>query len=293
MKNDIIELDDVKNKIYEIRGKQVMLDSDLANIYGYTTKNLNRQVKNNIEKFDNDFMFQLSDNEINYLSRCKNCTSMQTIGKKGGRVYNPYVFTEQGIYMLMTVLKGELATRQSKALIRIFKIMKDYILLNSNEQKLVNNQVFKNAQDIKLLQATIDKFNLKEIPNNMIFYEGQTYDAYSLLIDILSESKKEIILVDNYSSKELLDTLKNIDKKITVISSNIDEKLKKKYESQYKNIKFINNKTFHDRFIVIDKSIVYTCGASFKDLGKKCFAINKITSLETKEYFINKISDIK
>ena len=128
MDKDIIaqEINDeyLKGHIYHVRGTRVMVDTDLAKIYGYSTKDFNRQVKNNIEKFEQDFMFQLTDEECEIL-RCKNSTSSW-----GGRRYNPYVFTEQGIYMLMTVLKGELATKQSKALIRIFKQMKDYIVDN-------------------------------------------------------------------------------------------------------------------------------------------------------------------
>lgn len=128
MDKDIIaqEINDeyLKGHIYYVRGTRVMVDTDLAKIYGYSTKDFNRQVKNNIEKFEQDFMFQLTDEECEIL-RCKNSTSSW-----GGRRYNPYVFTEQGIYMLMTVLKGELATKQSKALIRIFKQMKDYIVDN-------------------------------------------------------------------------------------------------------------------------------------------------------------------
>lgn len=130
MNNEIIEINQnsIKDKIYIVRNQKVMIDSDLAEIYGYTTKAFNQQVKNNIEKFEEDFRFQLTDDEVSKILRSKNLTSMQTKGKRGGRTYNPYVFTEQGIYMLMTVLKGKLATRQSKALIRIFKEMKDYLI---------------------------------------------------------------------------------------------------------------------------------------------------------------------
>ena len=122
----------IRSKIHVIRGQQVMLDFDLAEIYGYSTKAFNQQVKNNIESFDEDFRFQLSDAEVTELSRSKFLTSMQTTGVKGGRTYNPYAFTEQGIYMLMTVLKGELAVTQSKMLIRTFKEMKHFIQNNSH-----------------------------------------------------------------------------------------------------------------------------------------------------------------
>ena len=129
----------LKSRIYTIRGVKVMLDADLAEIYGYSTKVFNQQVKNNIEKFDEDFRFQLNDTEITSLSRSKILTSMQVKGVKGGRSYKPYAFTEQGIYMLMTVLKGERATAQSKALIRLFKQMKDCIVEN---QQLIGVDLF-------------------------------------------------------------------------------------------------------------------------------------------------------
>ena len=129
----------LKSRIYTIRGVKVMLDADLAEIYGYSTKVFNQQVKNNIEKFDEDFRFQLNDTEITSLSRSKILTSMQVKGVKGGRSYKPYAFTEQGIYMLMTVLKGERATAQSKALIRLFKQMKDCIVDN---QQLIGVDLF-------------------------------------------------------------------------------------------------------------------------------------------------------
>ena len=158
MDKDIIaqEINDeyLKGHIYHVRGTRVMVDTDLAKIYGYSTKDFNRQVKNNIEKFEQDFMFQLTDEECEIL-RCKNSTSSW-----GGRRYNPYVFTEQGIYMLMTVLKGELATKQSKALIRIFKQMKDYIvdnqpLLGQREYLQLSLQTTKNTQDLLDLRNSL------------------------------------------------------------------------------------------------------------------------------------------
>ena len=168
MQNDILVInkETIKDKIYEIRGQKVMLDSDLAELYGYTTKAFNQQVKNNIDKFDFDFMFQLTTEEVLELSRSKNLTSIQTKGIKGGRSYNPYAFTEQGIYMLMTVLKGELATKQSKALIRIFKEMKDYIIetnqLISYENflklSLQTNENTKDIEKIKREMVTKDEF---------------------------------------------------------------------------------------------------------------------------------------
>ena len=153
-----ITAESLKTKIYVVRGQQVMLDMDLAEIYGYTTKTFNQQVKNNIVRFPEDFRFQLTKGEADELSRSKNLTSMQTAGIKGGRVYLPYAFTEQGIYMLMSVLKGDLATRQSIALVRLFKAMKDYIqndplLIESTNLARLSLQVSDNAKDISKIKV--------------------------------------------------------------------------------------------------------------------------------------------
>jgi len=171
MKNDVpaaaksefslIDENMLKSRIYTIRGLKVMLDADLAEIYGYSTKAFNQQIKNNIEKFDEDFRFQLDSEEIEGLSRSKFLTSMQIKGVKGGRSYAPYAFTEQGIYMLMTVLKGERATAQSKALIRLFKQMKDYII--AENRNLLGNeglvqiamQTERNTKDIAVIQSDL------------------------------------------------------------------------------------------------------------------------------------------
>jgi len=281
----------LRYKIHKVRGVEVILDSDLAALYGYETKYLNRQVQRNIEKFEGeDFMFQLTENEVAKILRCKNCTSipaasrcqngtsisMQVDGTKGGRTYLPYAFTEQGIYMLMTVLKGELATKQSRALIRTFKAMKDYIIENNGlNQGYINNMVLEDHTRIDLLEDYFNAYAKKE-KLNKIFFDGQIYDAYSILLDILNGAKEEIIIIDNYAGKKLLDIIKDIDKKVIIVSNKIDKTLQKKYQKQYKNVKFVYNNTIHDRFIIIDKKKLYSSGASFKDLGKKCFAINEM-----------------
>ena len=163
---------------------------------------------------------------------------------------------------------------------------------NLIKQKYINKMVFDHDNEIKLLQESFSKLEEKETVNH-IFYEGQIYDAYSLLMDILSKAKNEIIIIDNYAGKELLDIIKDIKQNIKIVSSNIDSTLKKKYESQYSNVTFINNNTFHDRFIIIDRKELYNSGASFKDLGKKCFALNKIEDKEILSNIIKKIGGYK
>ena len=288
--NKIVVSDNIKieNMIYEIRGKNVMLDSDLAMLFGYETKQLNRQVLRNINRFPENYCFQITDTE--YISlRCQNGTLKN--GRGEHRKYLPYVFTEYGITMLAGILKSELAIKMSLRIVDIFITMKNYINTSLIEQKYFNELTIKNTEDIKLLQESFDKLNTKE-SNNHIFYEGQIYDAYSLLIDILSKVKKEIIIIDNYAGKKLFDIIKNIDVKVKIYTENIDNISKEKYEKQYNNLEIINTHIFHDRFIIIDNKELYNSGASFKDLGKKCFAITKIEDNSILKELLNKLKKI-
>ena len=285
--NNIVVSDNIKieNMIYEIRGKQVMLDSDLAKLYNVETKRINEAVKNNIEKFPERYCFKLSDSESNNL-----LVEIfdQKIEKRGGKYKNPRVFTEQGIYMLATILKSKIAASITIAIMDAFVVMKSIINTSLIEQKYFNELTIKNTEDIKLLQESFDKLNTKE-SNNHIFYEGQIYDAYSLLIDILSKAKKEIIIIDNYAGKKLFDIIRNINVKVKIYTENIDNISKEKYEKQYSNIEIINTNIFHDRFIIIDNKMLYHSGASFKDLGKKCFAITKIVDNNILEELLDKL----
>ena len=286
--NKIVVSDNIKieNMIYEIRGKNVMLDSDLAMLFGYETKQLNRQVLRNINRFPENYCFQITDTE--YISlRCQNGTLKN--GRGEHQKYLPYVFTEYGITMLAGILKSELAIKMSLRIVDIFITMKNYINTSLIEQKYFNELTIKNTEDIKLLQESFDKLNTKE-SNNHIFYEGQIYDAYSLLIDILSRAKKEIIIIDNYAGKKLFDIIKNINVKVKIYTENIDNISKEKYEKQYNNLEIINTNIFHDRFIIIDNKVLYHSGASFKDLGKKCFAITKMEDNNILKELLNKIA---
>ena len=275
--NKVLVKDDVKveDMIYEVRGKYVMIDCDLAVLYECTngTKDINKAVKRNIERFPESFMFQLTTEEYNNLRFQIGTSSLNN--NYGGRRYKPYVFTEQGVAMLSSVLHSPIAISTSIKIINAFVEMRKYISNNLLEQKYINDLVIKDSKRIDVLEETFGSFKEK---TNHIFFEGQLYDAYSLLLDILNKAKEEIIIIDNYAGKELLDVLKNINKRIIIVSKNIDETLKKKYESQYSNIIFNHNESFHDRFIIIDRKILYMCGSSFKDIGKKCFYIGEITN---------------
>ena len=279
----------IEDLIYEVRGRKVMMDSDLAILFGYETKDLNRNVKNNIERFPENYCFQLTDEEYASL-RCKFFTSK--VNNQGGRRYLPYVFTEYGITMLAGILKSEIAVKMSIRIVDTFIKMKNYINTNLIEQKYINNLVLDLDGRVSLLEESFDKMSTKE-NNNHIFYEGQIYDDYSLLIDILSKAKKEIIIIDNYAGKELFDITRNIKVNIKIYTKNIDDISKKKYEKEYSNIEIITTDIFHDRFIILDNKKLYHSGSSFKDLGKKCFAISKIEDTSLLEELLKKLKKIQ
>ena len=285
----------IENMIYEIRGKQVMLDSDLAKLYQCKngTKEINQAVKNNPDKFPERYSFQLSDNEYNNL-RSNFLTSSLESGY-GGRRYNPRVFTEQGIAMLSTILKSKVAVETSIRIMDTFVKMRKIISSSLIEQKYINELVIKDNERINLLEESFSKLEEKEKINH-IFYEGQIYDAYSLLIDIFKEAKKEIIIIDNYADKSILDMITNLNVKVTVVTRKFNL-LKdidiKKYNRQYHNLKVIYSDKFHDRFIILDKKVLYHSGASYKDLGNKCFAITKMEDKEYLEIIIKNIGEDK
>ncbi|MFU9936566.1 ORF6N domain-containing protein [Fannyhessea vaginae] len=309
---EIVVIDEttMKSKIYYIRGQKVMLDFELAEIYGYETKNFNRQVKNNAEKFEGeDFMFQLTDEEMVELSRCKNFTLNRGTGRGSNIKYKPYAFTEQGIYMLMTVLRGELAVKQSKALIRMFKQMKDFIVENqdfitSKELLQIAVQTNQNTKDIATINNKIStlatKEDLKKVMDN--FIDPDTYKHFLLMngdkieadvayTKIYKSAKKSIFVIDNYIGLKTLELLRaakdNVE--ITVFSDNVKNKdmltknILNDFRKDYPNINLkmkVAGKKYHDRYIAIDYGTenedFYLCGASSKDAGNKISSITKI-----------------
>ena len=275
--NEIIEKDTivVEDMIYEVRGVQVMLSSDVARLYHVETKALNQTIKRNINRFPKTFCFQLTNEEVVELCLRSQFVTLNKNNNLRGQHYKylPYVLTEQGVMMLSGLLKSDIAVTVNIQIIEAFVKMRKYFAISSNNEILLNHE-----NRLLKLEKTFDKYKEKKL--NKILFEGELYDAYSVFIDILNKAKDEVIIIDNYASKELLDILRKVDKKIVIVSKNIDEVLKKKYESQYDNINFIYNNSFHDRFIIIDRKKLYSSGASFKDLGKKCFAINQYDSEE-------------
>ena len=274
--NEVIEKETIKieNMIYEIRGVQVIFDSDLAKLYGTETKRINEAVRRNFQRFPLNFCFQVSEQELLKCSRSQIATLNKNGNKRGNNIkYLPQVFTEQGIAMLSSVLHTQTAINTSIQIINAFVEMRKYISTSLIERKHIDNLVFEHEERLKLVEETLSKFKEK---NNHIFFEGQIYDAYSIMIDILNTSKNSIIIIDNYIDKNILDILSKINKRITLITNKYNNEDYNKYKEQYSNIDLIINNKIHDRFIIIDKKVLYHCGASFKDLGKKCFAISKI-----------------
>ena len=289
MENEIsiLEENSIRSKIHVIRGQQVMLDFDLAEIYGYETRRFNEQVKNNQERFDEDFRFQLTKEEFENL----NLMSKFSTSSWGGTRKLPYAFTEQGIYMLMTVLKGELAITQSKMLIRTFKEMKHFIQNNSHifteldiiKKHLVISDIHQSETDKKVdeLFSLMDKYNIKETQG--IFFQGQIFDAYAKFESFLATAKKEIILIDNYVDLSILQRLAKKKKGVNVIIYT-DPKTKltaqdvQTFNAQYPALTLNFTTKTHDRFLIIDNSTIYHIGASLKDLGKKCFCFDVLDS---------------
>lgn len=283
--NDLmVKEENIKNMIYEVRGKQVMLDSDLAKLYKCSngTKSINLAVKRNFDRFPSDFYFQLTDYEYNNL-RFQNETSNMS------RTF-PYVFTEQGVAMLATVLRTSVAAQVSVSIMRAFVILRRYVSNNLLEQKYINNLVMEHDSDIKLIKESLDRLN-DDKEYSGLFFNNQVYDAYSLLLDILGQAKDKITIIDNYIDKNLLDILSKIDKDILIITNKYNNDDYEKYRKQYSNIKLEINNKMHDRFIIIDDKILYHSGSSFKDLGTKCFAITEIKDKKWLDKLLEWITD--
>jgi len=286
--------DTISHKIHTIRGIAVMLDRDLAELYGVETKALNQAVKRNEARFPSDFRFQLSSEEFENLRsqivtsntnaslRSQNVTLENGRGKH--RKYLPYVFTEQGVSMLSAVLKSDIAVDISVKIIRAFVEMRKIISSNSLlfskmealEKRQITYELKTDAKIEKVLNALEDK---SQKPSEGIFYDGQIYDAYAFVNDLLKSAKNEVVLIDNYIDESvftLFSKCPNV--KFKIYTATITKQLNldyQKYKSQYHNIELVEFKKAHDRFFIIDGVEIYHIGASLKDLGKKWFAFSK------------------
>ncbi len=286
--NDLIEKENIKieDMIYEIRGKQVMLVNDVAEIYNSETKVVNQTIKRNIKRFPEEFCFQLTDIEWEIL-RSQFVTSNNKAHEitRGGIRYLPYVLTEHGIIMLSGLLKSDFAIKMNIRIVNAFVAMRRYI---SNDLKDYDKMLINHENRILLLEKTFERFKEE---NNHLFFEGQIYDAYSLMLKMFEKAKESIVIIDNYVDKNILDILSKTDKKVTLITNRYNNSDYEKYQGQYNNVTLVVNNSFHDRFIILDKRILYHSGASFKDLGKKCFAITRMESKEILDSLLDKLEN--
>ncbi len=282
MNDEIMILDNkqIRSKIYTVRGKQVMLDRDLAELYGVKPIRLREQVKRNIDRFPSDFMFQLTEDEANLL------VSQNAIPSKkhlGGSL--PYVFTEQGVASISGVLTNKIAIEINIKIMRVFVSMRRFLTSNaaiferidSVERKQIEYKTESDSKFNKIFEA-IEEREIK--PKQGIFFEGQIFDAYQFVSDLFRSAKKSILIIDNYIDDSVLThlTKKQKNVKATIFTKHISKLLKldiKKFNLQYKNITIKEFTKSHDRFIIIDDKDIYHFGASLKDLGKKWFAFFK------------------
>ena len=282
--NQLNSYQEIEDRIFIIRGVQVMIDRDLADIYEVKTKRLNEQVKRNIKRFPERFMFQLSDNESDKL--VANCDRFKTLKHSSS---NPYAFTEQGVSMLASVLNSETAVQKSIKIIDAFVAMRRFIQSNAKlfieldhlrkEVSETNAHLQENDRKIEHILTIMDKYKIED--RQKLFFDGQIYDAFTFMVSLVQKAEKEIILIDNYAGVGTLDVLskkkENVDvqlftsKKAKIAHSDID-----KFNAQYPTITLNYTETFHDRFLIIDSSTAYSIGSSVKDAGKRCFAVTQI-----------------
>ena len=279
--NDLLN---IENRILVLRGQQVMLDRDLAELYGVETKRLNEQVRRNLERFPEHFCFPLNETEKKEL--VANCDRFRTLKHSS---FNPYVFTEQGVAMLSAVLRSETAVKVSIQIMNAFVAMRRFLLNNAKifteidsiKEHLLVSDLHQKESDEKIdtLFTLMDKYKIKDKQD--VFFQGQIYDAYSTFQRLIQKAKKEIILIDNYIDLSVLDRLsqKNKGVKVTIYTKK-DTPIKKldidKFNTQYPTLLIKHTSTMHDRFLILDNTEIYHIGASIKDLGKKCFGFTQM-----------------
>ena len=302
------ETKDIKSLIYCIRGKQVMLDSDVAMLYHYDTKNINKAMKRNIERFPEDFCFQITEKELENLRfQIGNLNSKEKMWFQSGTTlqkenikyrsekYLPYVYTEQGISMLAGILRNEIAVNVSINIMRAFVEMRKFISANGQVFERLTKVEYKLLEHDKKFDDVFNELQKDEKSEfkQKIFFEGQIYDAYQLIIKIIKRAKEKILIIDNYVDDSILEMLtkKNKNTKVVILTSNKSRISKldiQKFNKEYPILEMAKTNKFHDRFIVIDNKEIYHVGASLKDLGKKCFAISKMEDIEYIEKVVEK-----
>ena len=293
----IAEIKDIKSLIYVVRGQQVMLDSDLAMLYQVETKVFNQAVSRNIERFPENFRFQLMKEEFDAL-RSQNATSN---GRRGGRRYRPYMFTEQGIAMLSGVLRSDVAVQVSIRIMNTFVEMRRFIANNALLFERVSHVELRQLEYQKSTDERFDKvFQYIEDhaeSEQKIFFDGQIYDAFSLITSIIHKAQNEIILIDGYVDVDTLNILAKkkagVDVKIfTYASARLTNTDVANFNAQYPTLTVKKTQVFHDRFIILDGKTAYHIGASIKDAGKKCFGISLLEDPGMVTDLLNRLSTV-
>jgi len=299
---------DIKGLIITLRGTQVLLDSDVAVLYGYETKNINLAVSRNKARFPDNFRFQLTQEEVAAVTNMRLQTAPASLpeslrlqsatlenGRGKHRKYLPYAFTEQGIAMLSGILRNEIAVQVSIGIMNAFVEMRKVIATYGSTFERLTNVEYKLLEHDKRFDELFELIQQPELPRQGIFFKGQVYDAFSLIIDIFKTAKSSIAIIDNYVDTSILKMLseKAEDVHVVIISgkpSGIDELHISKFNEQHPTVELLRSKDFHDRFIILDNSKVYHLGASLKDLGKQCFAI---AIFEEADSLLEKVKQLK
>jgi phage regulator Rha-like protein len=282
VKNEVEKFDEsiIRDRIYSIRGYQVMMDRDLAELYGVETKYLNRVMKRNSERFPSSFCFQLNETEVKSL-RCQFVT-INNEGRGHHRKYLPYVFTQEGVAMLSAVLRSETAVKISIMIIEAFVAMRKFIQANGQIFQRLDRVELKLLENDQKFEKVFDALESKDrIPDQGIFFEGQVFDAYNFVSDLFRKAEKSIVIVDNYVDDTVLFHLTKIKKSVQVkiVTKSVSDQFKLDlniFKDQYFTIEVKVSKVIHDRFIILDGELLYHLGVSLKDLGKKLFGFTKM-----------------
>lgn len=285
-KNEVVSVEisesTIRSLIHVVKGQQVMLDSDLAMLYQVETKRINEGVKRNSKRFPDTFCFQLTENEFLNL---KSQIATSSLNEHGGRRKLPYVFTEQGIAMLSAVLRSEVAIQVSIKIMNTFVEMRRFLANNSIMFERINEievrQLEYQKSTDKKIDQIFDYIEQHEESMQKVFFDGQIYDAFSLLVDLVFKAEEKIVLIDNYVDVGTLNILSKKRQDVDVLiytlkRSKLSEADIEEFNQQYPTLEVKYTEVFHDRFLIIDEKIAYHIGASLKDAGKKCFGINKL-----------------
>ena len=288
----LVEKREIQDMIYTIRGRQVMIDSNLADLYQVTTKRLNEQVNRNKNRFPPQFMFQLTEDEYRDL-RSQIATSNDG-DKHGGRRYMPYVFTEQGIAMLSSVLRSNIAVEVSIRIMDSFVEMRRFLVSNQELFSRLDRVELKQIETDKKLEQVFNYIATRTEVKQHIFFDGQIYDAFSFIVDLIKKAQNKLVLIDNYVDTNTLNLLCKKNNGVSVLiagsgKGSLTSKDISKFNAQYQGLLVKTRNDFHDRFLIIDDTEVYHIGASIKDAGKKSFGITKIEDQTLLDSIINKV----